>query len=181
MSMKSDSDITAPSLINILDEMSSEISTGFDPSASRLNDHIRILKSDTCLSLTGRSTLGYQLGRKGDSELYIRLVSNTASGFFSREWIACITIEQLINGAVELTSTSFKILFPNKSVNTGGFVMAVIKALGLIQTNELNSRWHEYVVDMTFEKVIAEISTHVESINENVESKSLSKRKSKEV
>ena len=87
---------------------------------------IRVLKSGSCPSLTSRSTLGYQLSLKDDSELYLRLVINTGSGFFSKEWVACSVIEQLITGAAELTSTSFKTLFPNKSVNTGGFVMAVV-------------------------------------------------------
>lgn len=86
---------------------------------------IRVLKNGNSPSVTARSTLGYQLGLKDESELYLKLVSNTGSGFFSKEWVACSVIEPLINGSAELTSTSIKALFPNKSVNTGGFVMAV--------------------------------------------------------
>ena len=50
-----------------------------------LDNLIRVLKNDSCPSLTARSTLGYQLGLKDKSELYLRLVSNTGSGFFSKE------------------------------------------------------------------------------------------------
>jgi len=145
-----------------------------------LDSLIRVLKDGNCPSLTGRSTLGYQLGLRDESELYLRLVSNTGSGFFSKEWIACSVIEQLITGAAELTSTSFKTLFPNKSVNTGGFVMAVIKALGLIQSNVLNSRWHEQAKEMTFEQVTLEAMVFAEEAEKSVIPKATGKRKHKE-
>lgn len=145
-----------------------------------LDSLIRVLKDGNCPSLTARSTLGYQLGLKDESELYLRLVSNTGSGFFSKEWISCTVIEQLITGAAELTSTSFKTLFPNKSVNTGGFVMAVIKALGLIQTNVLNSRWHEQAKEMTFEQVTLEAMVFAEEAEKSVIPKAAGKRKHKE-
>lgn len=149
------------------------------PPAS-LDTLIRVLKADNCPSLTARSTLGYELGLKDESELYLRLVSNTGSGFFSKEWIACSVIEQLITGASELTSTSFKALFPNKSVNTGGFVMAVVKALGLIQTNVLNSRWHEQVAEASFEQVTIEAMVHAEEAEKSASPKATGKRKHKE-
>ena len=145
-----------------------------------LADLIRVLKADNCPSLTARSSLGYELGLKDESELYLRLVSNTGSGFFSKEWIACSVIEQLITGASELTSTSFKTLFPNKSVNTGGFVMAVVKALGLIQTNVLNTRWHEQVAEVTFEQVTIEAMVHAEDAEKPISPKATGKRKHKE-
>ena len=141
---------------------------------------IRVLKNGSCASLTARSTLGYQLGLKDESELYLRLVSNTGSGFFSKEWVACSVIEQLINGSAELTSTSFKAIFPNKSVNTGGFVMAVIKALGLIQTNVQNSRWHQQVPEMTFEQVAIEAMVQEDEAEKMVSPKATGKRKHKE-
>lgn len=141
---------------------------------------IRVLKSDSCPSLTARSTLGYQLGLKDESELYLRLVSNTGSGFFSKEWVACSVIESLITASAELTSTSFKAIFPNKSVNTGGFVMAVIKALGLIQPNPQNSRWHQPVPQMTFEQVAIEAMVQEEEAQPVVVPKAIGKRKHKE-
>lgn len=160
----------APENPDVLAEPPSE-----DPDAS-----IRVLKNDTCPSLTARSTLGYQLGLKDESELYLKLISNTGSGFFSKEWVACSVIEQLINGSAELTSTSFKAIFPNKSVNTGGFVMAVIKALGLIQPNPQNSRWHQQVPEMSFDQVAIEAMVQEEEAQTVVVPKATGKRKHKE-
>ena len=151
-----------------------------DNPPANLDTLILVLKQDSCPSLTARSTLGYQLGLKDESELYLRLVSNTGSGFFSKEWIPCSVIGQLITGANELTSTSFKTLFPNKSVNTGGFVMAVVKALGLIQSNVLNTRWHEQVKEVTFEQVTIEAMVHAEEAEKSVIPKATGKRKHKE-
>ncbi len=141
---------------------------------------IRVLKEGSCPSLTGRSTLGYELGLDDQSELYLRLVSNTGSGFFSKEWVACSVIEQLITGASELTSTSFKALFPHKSVNTGGFVMAVVKALGLIQTNVGNSRWHQHVTEVTFEQIAIEAMVQEEKAQQVSVPKATGKRKHKD-
>ena len=164
------------------DSIAPEVSAELLPEtpSEPLDTLIRVLKDGDCPSLTARSTLGYQLGLKDESELYLRLVSNTGSGFFSKEWIACSVIEQLITGAAELTSTSFKTLFPNKSVNTGGFVMAVIKAQGLIQSNVLNSRWHEQAKEMTFEQVTIEAMVHAEEAEKSASPKATGKRKHKE-
>lgn len=178
MSMKSEPEVQTPSVRDAAPEVVSELAPGSTPVATDVDDQIRVLKSGSCPSLTGRSTLGYQLGCKGESELYMKLVSNTGSGFFSKEWIQCSLIEQLITGATELTSTSFKTLFPNKSVNTGGFVMAVVKALGLIQTNVDNSRWHEHTKEITFEQVAIEAMVQEEEAQR--ESGTKGKRKSKE-
>lgn len=178
MSMKSEPEVRVPSATDAAPEVVSESIARSNPEATSLDDQIRVLKNGSCPSLTGRSTLGYQLGCKGESELYLKLVSNTGSGFFSKEWITCSMIEQLITGAAELTSTSFKTLFPNKSVNSGGFVMAVVKALGLIQTNADNSRWHEHIKEMTFEQVA--IEAMVQEGEAERESGTKGKRKSKE-
>lgn len=146
-----------------------------------LDDPVRVIQTSSCFSLTARSTLSYELGIKGDSELYLRLISNTASGFFSKEWTPCAVIEQMIAGSSELTSTSFKKLFPNKSVNTGGFVMAVVKALGLIRTNEENTRWHEQVPERTFEDVAREAMEQPSPAKKEVEGKGIGKRRVKDV
>ncbi|WP_350601462.1 hypothetical protein [Pseudomonas sp. 65/3-MNA-CIBAN-0223] len=178
MSVKTETEVQSPFVIDAASEVVPEPVPESTPKAASLDEQIRVLKRGSCPSLTGRSALGYQLGSKGESELYLKLLSNTGSGFFSKEWIPCSMIEQLITGATELTSTSFKTLFPNKSVNTGGFVMAVIKALGLIQTNVDNSRWHEHTKEITFEQVAIEAMVQEEEAQREGGTKG--KRKPKE-
>ncbi|MCY1302485.1 hypothetical protein D9M70_521420 [compost metagenome] len=108
----------------------------------------------------------------------MRLIGNSGGGLFSSEWISCSLLEQFVSNKTELTSGSFKALFPNKSVNTGGFIMAVLRSLGLLQVSEVNSRWHEHVAGRTFEQLA------IEDVAQEGEAKKLngpkSKRKSKE-
>lgn len=148
-----------------------------DATDINLDEQFCVLREGSCASLTSRSILSYQLAILCESGLHLRLTGNTGTGFFSKDWMPCSVIEQLIIGATELTSTSFKAIFPNKSVNTGGFVMAVLKNLGLLRVNEQNSRWHAHVVDMTFERVAVEPMVGEEA---QVVTSTKGKRKSKE-
>ena len=142
-----------------------------------MDSSIRTMGEISCPSLSGQSMLVFQLGVKNESDLFVRLVSNTGGGLFSNDWISCELLEKFVVGKTELTSGSFKAFFPNKSVNTGGFVMAVLKYLGLIQVSELNSRWHEHVAGVNFEQVIGSMEQVEESKKMDG---SKGKRKSKE-
>ena len=56
-------------------------------------------------------------------------------------------------GEGELTAKSFQALHEGRSINTGGFIAAVLKDLGLIRANEENTRLHEHVPTTTFDQV----------------------------
>jgi hypothetical protein len=107
-----------------------------------------------CLSISGRSTLTYAVGRHQDTgELHLRIVDNSGKGMWFNGWASASAIDAIVKGATELTAKSFHSLHPGKSINTGGFVLAVLKDLGLIRANEENTRLHEHVPATTFEKV----------------------------
>jgi hypothetical protein len=115
---------------------------------------IETLFTGECPSISGRSTLTYAIGRHPEtSRLHIRIVSNTGSGMFSDEWADEAAVDVIVQGATELTAKSFHPLHPGRSINTGGFVMAVLKALGYIRPNAENTRLHEQVPTETFAKV----------------------------
>lgn len=102
----------------------------------------RVLKVGSCPSLSGRSTLGYQIGVFG-GELQLRLISTTGAGFYSKEWVPFASIDALLVADKALTFSSLQPLFPGRSVNTGGFLLAVLKGLGLVKPMEDNPRCHE--------------------------------------
>jgi len=107
-----------------------------------------------CPSLSGRSTLTFALGRSHkDGELSLRIVSNDGGGMFYDGWAEGQRIDAMVKGATGLSSKVFCALHPGRSVNTGGFVMAALKHLGLIRPNPENSRFHEHVPTTTFEQV----------------------------
>jgi len=69
-----------------------------------------------------------------------------------KDWAPAQAIEAIVTGAQELTAKSFHGLHPGKSINTGGFVLAALRDLGLIRPIELNTRVHEHVPKATLEQ-----------------------------
>ena len=128
-------------------ETASEPTTETDP--------ISEIFTGECPSVSGRSILTYAIGRHDESgELHLRIVDNSGKGMWFNGWAAAKDIDSIVSGATELTAKSFHALHPGKSINTGGFVMAVLKDLGLIRANEENTRLHEHVPATAFEKVV---------------------------
>ena len=109
---------------------------------------IRVIKNDTCPSLSGRSTLTYQIGASPESAISIRLFANSGGGFFNRDWIEFRTLQQVLEkrtGANPVTSSAFGELFPGKSVNTTGFLLAVLKHMALVKPLPDKPRCYEFV------------------------------------
>ena len=129
-------------------------------------DHIKSIYQGECLSLSGRSTLTYALGRSTeDGTLHLAITGNSGGGMWCKDWASASAIQDVVLGVSGLTAKSFHVLHAGRSINTGGFVLAALKDLGLIRTNEENTRLHEHVPTTTFEQVamarIAEASGQV--------------------
>jgi len=110
----------------------------------------------TCLSLTGRSTLTYQAGlhpTKPTSELLFRISDNSGKGMWCKEWAPVATIDALLTEAPELSARTFNRVHPGKSINTGGFILAVLKELSVVKLKE-ESRYHERVPGQTLASVL---------------------------
>ena len=90
---------------------------------------IKILKNDTCTSISGKSTLKYQIGADADDAILLRITGSSGGGFFSNEWIAFEKIQDLLDAHPAdkpITSIVLYPLFRGKSVNTPGFLLAVL-------------------------------------------------------
>ena len=103
----------------------------------------RVLKVNTCPSLSGRSTLTYQLGCNGESEPILRVSANSGRGYFTKEWVPFADIEALLTADAPLTFSTLQPIFEGRSVNTGGFLMAVLKNLNVITPVADNPRVHQ--------------------------------------
>ena len=130
-----------------------------------------------CPSLSNRSTLTYAIGRHAiDATLHLRIVRNSGGGMSCTDWAESSRIEAIVKGGLELTAKSFQVLHPGKSINTGGFLMAVLKDIGFIRANAENTRLHEHVPTTTFAQIA------MARIGEPMEQKPKpSRRKAKEV
>ncbi len=117
-------------------------------------DLIKPMHAGSCPSISGRSTLGFAIGKhETEGTWHLRIVGNSGKGMWYDGWACALEIDKLVRGATELTAKSFHALHPNRSINTGGFVLGVLKHLGLIRANAENTRHHEHVPTETFEKV----------------------------
>jgi len=126
-------------------------------STDALDDSMRVLATGTCDTLTGSSRLTYHIGVSPDSEIYIRVHSNTGGGFFSQEWISLQDILRALRerpAGKTITSILLNPLFRGKSVNTPGFLMAVLLKEKLVRSLQGKSRRHELADPSVFtEKV----------------------------
>ena len=107
-----------------------------------------VLKEDNCPSLSERSILTYHLGCQeindvGQQGTYIRIFKNSGKGCFSNEWVSFGSLETVLKPSASLSCHSLKDVLHGKSVNTGGFLLAVLKDLGLIEQSAAQKRRYE--------------------------------------
>lgn len=135
---------------------------------------IRILKIATCPSLSTRSTLTYHLGCSDNAdesvEIHFRIKANTARGFFSTEWISTRQIQAVfdkIPAGRTVSSVDFNGIFRGKSVNTSGFLLAVLKAEGLMAAAAGQTRSYHRTQSYEFTQQINQLVASSISLNEN--------------
>ena len=117
-------------------------------SKSEDNPDMRILKTATCKTVTGKSTLTYQIGSLPDSSIHMRISKNTGAGFFSDEWVAVKDIQKALENIPEgspLTSFLLRSLVKGKSVNTPAFLMAALTHEKLLRVLKGKKRGHEFL------------------------------------
>jgi hypothetical protein len=124
---------------------------------------IRIVKISSCPSLSGKSTLKYNVGCTPDSAIYFRVFENSGGGFFSHEWISLGAIQKALGKASsdkELTSFLLYPLFSGRSQNSPGFLLAAVKAEGLVRASTKKRRCYERTDDSVF---VAEVQAWMAS------------------
>ena len=94
---------------------------------------IRIIKVASCPSLSSKSTLTYNIGSNEQSEMLIRVQANSGGGYFNQDWVALDDIQKAIEKVPHITSFSLRQMYPGKSMNSPGFLLAVLKAEGLVK------------------------------------------------
>ncbi len=105
---------------------------------------MRIIKIATCPTCSGKATLTYHFGCTTDNQVHICIVANSGGGFFSEEWVPLKGIQEALDKAPHpITAIPFINLFIGKSVNTPGFLLAVLKHEGLVKLLEGKIRGYE--------------------------------------
>jgi hypothetical protein len=114
---------------------------------------MRILKTGECPSLSGKSTLTYQIACNNDNEVYIALTGNSGKGIFNKDWIAFEEIHSLLAKQEKVTSGSLHELFEGKNSNSAGFILAVLLKEGLLKVSP-GSRHYDFVGQAEFRKIV---------------------------
>jgi hypothetical protein len=133
------------------------------PEAKAAIPTIRILRVTTALSLSGKSTLTFMVGSDAQSECYLKVSANSGGGFWSAEWISLPAIQSTLESIPKdtpITSYALRGLFSGKSVNSRGFLMSVLKHLGLVRPLQDKQRCYELMDPKPF---LAEVKTLIDS------------------
>jgi len=120
---------------------------------SKDNPDMKILKTATCPTLTGKSTLTYQIGLSPESVVHLRISKNSGGGFFSNEWIALddiLSTLKKLRKDTPITAYFLSGLFKGKSVNTPSFLLSVLKHLKVVRALPKNKRHHELLDPLPF-------------------------------
>lgn len=127
------------------------------PSTATPVDHastaptFRILKKAQCPTISGKSDLTYNIACDSQKAIYLRVASNSGGGFFSQEWVALKDIRQALSSGSPISAIRLMPLFRGQSVNTPGFLLAVLAAENLIRPLPGKQRVHELVQGSDFQ------------------------------
>ena len=140
-----------------------------------------ILKTAECPSLSGRSTLTYNIGCENEKEVFISLVANSGPGIFNKGWIAVAQLDPLLSSAEKpITSGLLHALFNGKSANSAGFLLAVLIKEGLIKISKESLRCYERIDPAEFKKSIQALIDKGDSLDANQSPAPKKKSKKKE-
>lgn len=114
---------------------------------------IRILKTATCPSLSGKSKLTYQIGYDEKAGIQFQITANSAAGAFNQDWFPLKAIEAALDKAPKgepVTAASFMSLFRNMSTNTPFFIFAALEHEGLVVKSTAKKRCYDRVDSADF-------------------------------
>ena len=101
-----------------------------------------------CVSKSTASAICFvELVSTDKNDIFMRIFSNTGGGYFSKEWISLDHITSILQDVTgeHITSINLIPLFKGKSVNTPGYLLAVLIQEGLLTSVEDKKRKYQFV------------------------------------
>ena len=108
---------------------------------------VQALTRGSCPTLSGKSTLHYEMGLDPKQTPMFRITACNGGGFFSKEWVSLPAVHLALQKSKYITAILLFPLFKGKSVNTPGYLLAVLRAEKLIQPLPGKTRIHELCSD----------------------------------
>ena len=122
---------------------------------------VRVVKTATCPSLSGKSTLTYEVGCTESNELRLRIVANTNAGAFCTDWTELKSIRAALDRAPKhetVTSDLLVPLFRERSANMPGFLWSLLLHEGLVRRSAKEKRRYERVEPEAFEAAVKSLA-----------------------
>jgi len=105
---------------------------------------VRVLKRGICPTLSGKSTICFEVGVNSRGDVQLRVVENSGSGSFSDDWVRFKDIQAALDRAPKgspVTSYLLHSLFRGVSQNTVGFIWAVLVKEGIVVPSATKRRY----------------------------------------
>jgi hypothetical protein len=125
-----------------------------------LDESTTVVMTASCETPTRKSKLTYQIGTLPDGEVYLRIHKNTGNGFFSNECVSLQDIQKTIGGipaGKPVMEIVLGDLFEGSSVNTPGFLLAVLVQEKLLILMQGKKRSHEPVSQEEFRERVQQL------------------------
>lgn len=116
--------------------------------AENAESTVRILKTATTPSLSGKSKLTYQVGYDDKAGIQFQIIENSAAGAFNQEWFSLKSIEAALDKVPKgepVTACNFMSLFRKMSSNTPFFIFAAMLNEGLFKPSKERRRCYDRV------------------------------------
>ncbi|MBC5768689.1 hypothetical protein [Ramlibacter albus] len=121
-----------------------------------MSDEPRILKIADCPSLSGRTSITYHVGVRGKDDICFRIWATSGKGVFSREWVCASEIQKVLGqNSVLAAPTLLPVFKVGRSVNTAGYLLAVLRNEGLVALTADQPHKYERTQSETFVKELA--------------------------
>ena len=139
---------------------------------------MKILKTAECPSLSGKSTLTYQVGSNSDNEVFIKLAGNSGGGRYSPDWVSLEEIYTVLASQKKpITSGALQDLYQGKSSNNDSFTTAILLKESLLKISPGNSHY-DLIGQTEYQKIVKRL---IETAPEEKLKKKKSEKKGKEV
>jgi hypothetical protein len=108
-------------------------------------DELSIVNSGACWSLSGNTKINYEFGVSEAGELQVRIAGTSGKGTFSKGWVSMKAVQQVLagGGSSPIAYNALQPLYGGQSINTAGFLLAVLLHVGLVERSTENPRCYQ--------------------------------------
>lgn len=136
------------------------------------------IKTSTCPSLTDTSKISYKIASDTSSAIHLQILKNSNTGKFSEEWIAYSDAKAALPIG-SFSSAPLRNLYRNKSLNTPGFLLAVMLHEGVVEREPGKRMLFRFKSDEAFLADIQELVAAKIDVSDATQSAKSSSRKRK--